>query len=46
MEGLNQFALLAVVAAPVLTVVLTNLVLMASGERGTLLLPELGPMGE
>lgn len=46
MEDLNQLLLLAAVAAPVVTIVVTNLVLMAAGERGTLLLPELGPLGE
>ena len=46
MEDFNEFALLVAVAAPVVTIVVTNLVLMAAGEHGTLLLPELGPLGE
>lgn len=46
METFNEFALLAAVAAPAVTIVVTNLVLMAAGERGTLLLPQLGSVGE
>src|SRR5205085_12302186 len=42
MNGINEFALLAVVAAPVVTVLSMNFILMLLGERGTLLLPELG----
>jgi hypothetical protein len=45
MEGFNEFLLIAAAAAPVATIVVTNLVLMAAGERGTLLLPDLGSLG-
>lgn len=37
-------ALLFAVAAPVLTLVAMNLALALGGERGTLLLPGLGPL--
>ena len=42
MELFREYALLIVVALPGAVIVLINLVLAASGERGTLLLPSLG----
>ena len=43
MNLIHEYALLAVVAAPVVAFIAMNLSLMLTGERGTLLLPEIGP---
>jgi hypothetical protein len=42
MFALQQLALLAVSATPVLVVAVLNVYLYLKGERGTLLLPEVG----
>jgi hypothetical protein len=44
MNAIQEYALLFAVAAPLVTVVSMNLVLMLAGERGTLLLPELAAL--
>ena len=42
---IENYALLFAVAAPALTLAAMNLALALGGERGTLLLPNAGPVG-
>jgi len=46
MNALHEYSLLVVVAAPVLAFVVANVALLIAGEHGTLLLPEIGDLGE
>jgi len=42
MNDFQEYALLVVVAAPVVAIFAANVMAMLAGERGTLLLPEIG----
>ena len=46
MNALHEYSLLFVVATPVLAFVVAHIALRMAGEHGTLLLPELGDLGE
>lgn len=43
MDFFHEYALLIAIALPVVVIVLIDLALALTGERGTLLLPSLGP---